>query len=223
MNKIKIVLVEDQRLFRDGMLSLLKDVEDFEMMGVMENGKIFLDKLATYPVKPDIVLLDLNMPEMNGVEVSKVLQRKYPDIKVIILTVYDQERFINKMVEAGASSYLVKNCDLEEVIHSIRTVYKSDFYFNDNVIKAMRNASKSKGNITQNNGNVQIELTDREKLILQLICKELTNSEIAEKLQLSTRTVDGHRNNILAKTGCRNTAGLVLYAVNNGIFESNLF
>jgi DNA-binding NarL/FixJ family response regulator len=87
----------------------------------------------------------------------------------------------------------------------------------------MRNASKSKGNITQNNGNVQIELTDREKLILQLICKELTNSEIAEKLQLSTRTVDGHRNNILAKTGCRNTAGLVLYAVNNGIFESNLF
>lgn len=223
MNKIKIALVEDQRLFRDGLHALLKDVEDFEIMGVMENGKIFLDKLATYPVKPDVVLLDLNMPELNGVEVSKVLQRKYPEIKIIILTVYDQERFINKMIEAGAAGYLVKNCDLEEVIHSIRTVHKSEFYFNETAIKAMRNASKNKGAILNINGNVQVELTDREKMILNLICKEFTNSEIAEQLQLSTRTVDGHRNNILAKTGCRNTAGLVLYAVNNGIFESKLF
>ncbi len=223
MNKIKIALVEDQRLFRDGLHALLKDVEDFEIMGVMENGKIFLDKLATYPVKPDVVLLDLNMPEMNGVEVSKVMQKKYPEIKIIILTVYDQERFINKMIEAGAAGYLVKNCDLEEVIHSIRTVYKSEFYFNETAIKAMRNASKHKGALLQANGNIQIELTDREKMILQMICKEFTNSEIAEKLQLSTRTVDGHRNNILAKTGCRNTAGLVLYAVNTGIFESKLF
>ncbi len=223
MNKIKIALVEDQRLFRDGLHALLKDVEDFEIMGVMENGKIFLDKLATYPVKPDVVLLDLNMPEMNGVEVSKVMQKKYPDIKIIILTVYDQERFINKMIEAGAAGYLIKNCDLEEVIHSIRTVYKSEFYFNETAIKAMRNASKHKGALMQANGSIQVELTDREKMILQMICKEFTNSEIAEKLQLSTRTVDGHRNNILAKTGCRNTAGLVLYAVNTGIFESKLF
>ena len=223
MNKIKIVLVEDQRLFREGMHALLKDVEDFEIMGVMENGKIFLDKLQTYPTLPDVVLLDLNMPELNGVEVSNILRKKYPEIKIIILTVYDQERFINKMIEAGASGYLVKNCDLDEVIKAIRTVYKSDFFFNEATIKAMRNGLKNKGILSQNNGNIQIELTDREKMVLQLICKEFTNTEIAEKLALSPRTVDGHRNNLLAKTGCRNTAGLVLFAVNNGIYESQLF
>jgi DNA-binding NarL/FixJ family response regulator len=222
MNKIKIILVEDQRLFREGMVSLLKDVKDIEIMAVMENGKIFLDKLATFPVRPDVVLLDLNMPELNGVEVSKVLFKKYPEIKVIILTVYDQERFINKMIEAGAAGYLVKNSDFEEVVDCIRNVYKNDFYFNDAAIRAMRNASRSKGMFSQN-GNIMVEITDKEKIILQMICKEMTNAEIADNLRLSVRTVDGHRNNILAKTGCKNTAGLVLYAINNGIFENKLF
>jgi DNA-binding NarL/FixJ family response regulator len=218
-NKIKIAVIDDQRLFREGLSALLKNVEDFELLAEPENGKEFLEIVKTLPGIPDVVLVDMNMPEMNGVELTDILQREYPDMKIIILTVYNQERFINKMVESGVSGYLLKNCDIEDVILAIRAAHRTGFYFNDAVVKALRNSHKYKSSEIRNLSNVHIDLTDREKEILQLICKELTNTEIAEQLHISARTVDGHRNNLLSKTGCRNTAGLVLFAVTNGIHK----
>jgi DNA-binding NarL/FixJ family response regulator len=159
------------------------------------------------------------MPEMNGAELTEVLQKKYPTVKVIILSAYDQERFVHKMVEAGAAGYLFKNCDIEEVLLAINTTFKSGFYFNDAVLSAMRNGAKYKGGPLRNIANVAIELSDREQEVLHLICKEFTNPEIAAQLHISPRTVDGHRNNLLAKTGSRNTAGLVLFAVSNNLFD----
>lgn len=156
---------------------------------------------------------------MNGVELNAELQKRYPSIKVIILSVYNQERFIGKMIEAGACGYLTKNCEIEELVTAINTTHKSGFYFNQQTLQAMRKASQYKATDIKNLSNIAIELTPREKEILDLLCRELTNAEIGEKLFLSPRTVEGHRNNLLAKTGCRNTAGLVIFAIKNGFYS----
>lgn len=220
MNKIKVALVEDQKLFRDGLHALLKDAGDIEVVCVAENGKHFLTILNTdITLLPDVVLVDMNMPEMNGLELAQVLQAKYRSVRAIVLTVHNQERFVVKMIEAGVAGYLVKNCEIEEVLAAIRAAHKSGFYFNEATMLAMRNGIKNKQQQLKSFANVAVELTERETEVLRLICKELTNVEIAELLHISVRTVDGHRNNLLAKVSCRNTAGLVLFAVTNQIFD----
>jgi len=168
---------------------------------------------------PDIALIDMHMPEMNGVELNKILQERYPSIKVIVLSVYDQERFIGKMIEAGACGYLTKNCEISELITAVKTTYTTGFYFNQATLQAMRKASQYKAGEIKSLSNIAITLTERENEILTLLCQEFTNAEIGEKLFISTRTVEGHRNNLLLKTGCRNTAGLVIFAIKNGLFN----
>ncbi len=223
MNKIKIALAEDQQLFRNGIEALLKEEADLEVLTGAGNGKELLEWISSAKKLPDVVLADMDMPEMNGIELTKNLQKDYPSIKIIMLTVFNQDRFINKMIEAGAAGYLLKNCDFEEVVQAIRTVYKTGFYINENMLKAMRSRQKSKNDQLRSVDNIPIELSEREQEVLKLICMELTNTEIAERLYISARTVDGHRNKLLAKTGCRNTAGLVLFAVNYHIYESDPF
>lgn len=219
MSKILISLVDDQQLFRGGLASLIRSVPDFELVSEAENGQVFLDQLGGGQPVPHIALVDMDMPVMNGVELNAALQKNYPSIKVIILSVYNQERFIGKMIEAGACGYLTKNCEIEELVTAINTTHKSGFYFNQETLQAMRKASQYKSADLKNLSNINIELTPREKEILELLCKELTNTEIGEQLFLSPRTVEGHRNNLLAKTGCRNTAGLVIFAIKNGIYN----
>ncbi|MFN8243330.1 MAG: response regulator transcription factor [Ferruginibacter sp.] len=219
MSTILISLVDDQQLFRGGLASLIRSVPGFELISEAENGQDFLDQLATAPQLPHIALVDMDMPVMNGVELNAELQKRYPSIKVIILSVYNQERFIGKMIEAGACGYLTKNCEIEELVTAINTTHKSGFYFNQQTLQAMRKASQYKATDIKNLSNIAIELTPREKEILDLLCRELTNAEIGEKLFLSPRTVEGHRNNLLAKTGCRNTAGLVIFAIKNGFYS----
>ncbi|MGF2412383.1 response regulator transcription factor [Ferruginibacter sp.] len=222
MNDILISLVDDQQLFRSGLAGLIRSVEGFALHSEAENGRVFIDQLEAGGTLPDIALIDMHMPEMNGVELNEILQKKYPSIKVLILSVYDQERFIGKMIEAGACGYLTKNCEIEELIMAINTTYKSGFYFNQVTLQAMRKASQYKTGDIKNLNNIAIELTNREKEIVVLLCKELTNAEIAEQLFISSRTVEGHRNNLLLKTGCRNTAGLVIFAIKNGLFSIDL-
>jgi DNA-binding NarL/FixJ family response regulator len=223
MYKINIALVEDQRLFRDGLHALLKETEDFEVLTVADNGREFLNQLEGMKVHPDVVLLDMNMPEMNGFELTEVLLKQYPSMRIIILTVHNQERFIVKMIESGVAGYLVKNCDIEEVRAAVRASYKTGFYFNESTMLAMRNGYRTKNNQVRSFANIPVELTEREIEVLRLICKELTNAEIAEQLSISPRTVDGHRNNLLSKVGCKNTAGLVLFAVNNNYYDQMSF
>lgn len=219
MDTIKIALVEDQQLFRESLAALLERIPGFELLAVCENGKVFMDMLPGLPIAPEVVLVDMDMPEMNGVELTEALHKQRPDIRIIILTVYNQERFMVKMVEAGASGYLLKNCGTEEVLNAIRQVHSAGYYFNEFFMNAMKRGAKSKSPATLDFNHIPVELTEREKEILLLICQELTNTEIAEKLFISPRTVDGHRNNLLAKTGARNTAGLVVFAVTNNLLQ----
>jgi DNA-binding NarL/FixJ family response regulator len=218
MSTINISLVDDQQLFRSGLASLIKSVPEFNLVSEAENGKHFIDLLQGNTILPDIALVDMHMPEMNGVELNEYLQKNYPSIKVLILSVYDQERFIAKMIEAGACGYLTKNCEIDELITAIKTTDKTGFYFNQTTLQAMRKASTYKSSDIKNLNNIDIELTSREKEVLVLLCTELTNTEIGERLFISPRTVEGHRNNLLAKTGCRNTAGLVIFAIKNELF-----
>lgn len=219
MDKIRVALVEDQRLFRDGMAALVNETEDMQVTAVADNGRHFLDQLPGLEQMPNIALIDMNMPEMNGMELAEILGKQQPDIRVIVLSVHNQERFIVRMIEAGVAGYLAKNCDIEEVRQAIRTAHKTGFYFNEATMMAMRNGYKMKNTQVKSFANIPVELTEREVEVLCLICKEHTNVEIAELLNISPRTVDGHRNNLLAKAGCKNTAGLVLFAVNNNIYD----
>lgn len=222
MSDILISLADDQHLFRSGLASLIRSVPGFTLLNEACNGKVFLELLQSATVLPDIALIDMHMPEMNGVELNEILQKEYPSIKVLILSVYDQERFIAKMIEAGACGYLSKNCEIDELTTAITAAHKNGFYFNQTTLQAMRRAAQFKSADIKNLSNIAIELTTREKEILNLLCKELTNAEIAEQLYISPRTVEGHRNNLLAKTGCRNTAGLVIFAIKNSIFHIGL-
>jgi DNA-binding NarL/FixJ family response regulator len=222
MNRIKIAIVDDQQLFRNGLASLLSESTQLELLYEAESANQILDFFNQGSQLPDILLMDMKLPDMNGMELNKKLQKEYAQVKVLVLSMYDQERFIYRMIEEGACGYLIKNCSKEELINAIITTYKSGFYFNLSTMQAMRNASKFKNQSLHNVNNIPVTLTRREEEVLQLICKELTNAEIAERLYISLRTVDGHRNNLLAKTGCKNTAGLVIFAIRFAIYEIGL-
>jgi DNA-binding NarL/FixJ family response regulator len=219
MGDILISLVDDQQLFRSGLASLIRSIPGFTLLCEAENGKIFIEQLEQLEVLPDIALIDMEMPVMNGVELNAVLQQKYNTIKVLVLSTYNQERFIAKMIEAGACGYLTKNCEIEELTTAIISTHKNGFYFNQEAMVAMRKNSLYKSTEIINISSISIELTPRELEILILLCKELSNNEIGEQLFISPRTVEGHRNNLLGKTGCRNTAGLIIFAIKNNLFQ----
>lgn len=218
-DKIRIAVVDDQHLFREGLVNLLSCKADYQLVAQAENGKVFLEQLTGLESLPDVALIDMNMPEMNGVELNAVLHKDYPSIKVIILSVHGEERYLSKMIEAGACCYLIKNCETSELFSAIHNTYHVGFHFNMETLNAMRNAAKHRKQGLKSVNSIPINLSERETTILKMICDELTNIEIAEKLFISSRTVDGHRTNLLIKTGCKNTAGLVIFAIKYGIFE----
>lgn len=219
MSEILISLIDDQHLFRSGLAALIRSVPGFMLLSEAENGRLFLDELESSGQLPHIALIDMEMPVMNGVELNAVLQKNYPTIKVIVLSTYNQERFVAKMIEAGACGYLTKNCEIEELKAAIHSTYRNGFYFTQETLAAMRNASQYRSADIKNLSNIAIDLTAREKEVLTLLCQELSNIEIGERLFISPRTVEGHRNNLLTKTGCRNTAGLVIFAIRNNLFQ----
>ena len=221
MNPIRIALIDDQKLFRQSLATLMVNTPGLELVTEAENGRDFLARLPDLPEPPHVVLMDMQMPEMDGIELNAVLHRQFPQIRIIVLSVHANERLIARMIEAGANGYLVKNCDKEELITAIQTVYKSGFYINNAVLKAIQEAALQKNKPLKNVNALAIELSAREKEVLELICREYSNAEIAEKLFISVRTAEGHRNNLLAKTGCRNTAGLVLFAVKHHLFDTS--
>jgi DNA-binding NarL/FixJ family response regulator len=222
MSDILISLVDDQQLFRSGLAGLIRSVEGFTLLSEAENGKIFIEQLEKADTLPHIALIDMEMPEMNGVELNAVLQKKYPSVKVLVLSTYNQERFIGKMIEAGACGYLTKNCEIDELVTAINATYNNGFYFNQETLAAMRKTAQYKSADIKNINNISIELTAREREILVFLCQELSNTEIGERLFISPRTVEGHRNNLLQKTGCHNTAGLVIFAIKNNLFHIGL-
>ncbi|MBD1363256.1 response regulator transcription factor [Mucilaginibacter sp. ZT4R22] len=219
MEKISVAIVDDQNLFRQSLALLINSVEEFTLVTDSAGGQEFLNTLKTTTAPVDVAVIDMDMPGMNGIELNKALHEQYPGIKVIILSVHVNEALITKMINAGAASYLAKNCDKDELILAINTVYKTGFYFNNDALNAIRNSANHRNTSQTILSGLQIALTRREKQVLELICKEFNNAEIADQLYLSVRTVEGHRNNLIIKTNCRNTAGLVLFAIKFGLFE----
>ncbi|WP_046744657.1 response regulator transcription factor [Kordia zhangzhouensis] len=216
---IKIAIADDEALFRAGMSFILTRVKNFEIVFEAENGSDLIDKLKKAPEKPDVVLMDLKMPLLNGVESTKILQKDYPDIKVIAVTSYDGKSFITNMIDVGASSYLLKNTSPKVVVHTINEVYDKGFYYDERVLQIIHEnllSAKSKRIKSDLDNNL---LTKREKEILELICNQYTTNEIAEKLFISPRTVEGHRNNLLLKTESKNVAGLVIYGIQKKLIE----
>ncbi|MBL7703458.1 MAG: response regulator transcription factor [Ferruginibacter sp.] len=217
-NIINVALVDDQVLFREGIASLIKNEAGFSLTMEADNGLDFLSRLKTMNDLPDILLMDMEMPGMDGMQLNDELRKKFPSIKVIVLSVHAGERLMARMIHAGASGYLLKNCNKDELLNAIQSVFNNGFYITPAVLKAIQSPAANTKGVT-NIQSIPIEISRRENEVLQLICMELSNAEIAEKLFISVRTVDGHRNNLLAKTGCHNTAGLVLFAVKHRIFE----
>ena len=214
-DRIKIILVDDEVLFRKGISFLLDREKNIDIIQEASNGAELITFLNENGNHPDIIIMDLKMPVLNGVEATKILHKDFPEIKIIALTSYDTTSFVANMINVGAVSYLVKNSTPQELLKTINEVALKGFYYNEKVLKVIKETdSSSKNNKSTLDSNF---LTSREIEVLQLICEQKTNVEIGEMLFISPRTVEGHRNNLLLKTESRNSAGLVVYAMQNDI------
>lgn len=216
MEVIKVAIADDEALFRKGMKLILDSYQWLQVDLEAENGVDLLEQLKLSKNLPDILLLDLKMPEMNGIEAAKILQKEYPSIKTIVLSTHFSRAFIINMIELSAVAYLPKNSLPKEVVETIKAVYANGFYYNTEVLGIIRENIISK---KKPKANFSLDLTVREKEVLQLICEQYSAPEIAEKLFISPRTVDGHRNNLLLKLNCKNVAGLVVVALQHHIVE----
>ncbi len=218
--KIKIILVDDEVLFRKGISFLLTREENIEVLFEASNGLELMDFLKEGNHQPDIIIMDLKMPLLNGIEATKIIHKDFPDIKIIALTSYDSSSFIANMIDVGAVSYLVKNTTPQELFATINEVATKGFYYSDYVMGIIQNNivanKKSKSSFDTN------FITSRELEILELICKQKSTIEIGEKLFISPRTVEGHRNNLLLKTESKNIAGLVVYAIQHGLVSLDM-
>lgn len=211
---IKIAIADDHDLFREGLIALLKEYEELRVVLQVSNGKALIENINRY--KPHIVLLDIEMPDMDGVETTRVLHEKFPGIKIIALTMHSEEAFIFEMIANGAHGFVPKHKTVEELVDAIYSVMETGRYYNDNIASAMINGSRGLLNSMR---ALPSQLTEKEREILKEICAQKTNKEIADELGVSVRTVENHRNSILYKTGTRNSAGLVVYAIKHKLIS----
>jgi len=219
---IHLAIADDQKLFRQALCLLLKHEREFCLDIQAENGPQLLQLLENAKTLPHVVLIDMDMPEMSSIELNQQLQQYFPSIKVIMLSLDSSPGLVSRMIEAGASAYLLKNCDTEELISAINSVYHTGFYANHQTMQAVQYTAILKAARQKSLSEITLSITKREMQILEMICCELSTAEIAEKLYLSARTVEGHRKNLLLKTNSHNTAGLVLFAVKSGLFDLKL-
>jgi two-component system response regulator NreC len=210
---IKILLVDDQNIMLDGLQSLLERDSDFQVVGRANNGVQALAQ--TESLKPDIVLMDISMPEMDGIEATKAIKetRKTKDVKVLVLSMYALKDFVNELLEAGASGYVLKNTSREELREALLTVASGHRYLAKPVVEVLEQPNRFKPRVE---GDAYHALTRREKEIIKLVVAERSNQEIADELHLSPATVETHRKNIFHKLDIRSAAGLVKYAMERG-------
>lgn len=214
-HELAICLVDDHKIVREGLKSLLIQEKIATNIIEADNGLEFLQLLEYH--KFDLVLMDISMPVMNGVDATKVALEKYPDIKVLVLTMYDDQKYFSRFIEIGAKGFLLKTSGKRELEHAIRTVLDNDNYFSSKLLQNMILKSKLE---KEKNKNLQnLEFTDREMEVLEHLCNGFSTTEIAEKLFLSARTVETHRSNLLSKTSTKNTVNLVMFAIKNKIIN----
>lgn len=212
---IKVAIVDDHLIFQKGLALILDSFEDCELVLKAANGKEFIEKLKGEPV--DVVLMDLEMPVMNGIEATTYLRQHHPELKIILLTMHNNDQYISYLVELGVNAYLLKNEEEEELHRAIRSVYDNDFFFNPYVQKALLKKVRKKQNASLLNNSLMDLLTAREKEVIGLICQEFSSRQIGDKLFISAKTVETHRRNIREKIGVKGTAGVVVFAVEHGI------
>jgi DNA-binding NarL/FixJ family response regulator len=216
MKPINLAIADDHKIFRNGLKATLEDYPDFNLLIEASNGKELIGQLAS--VTPDVILMDIKMPEMDGMQTTAHINQNFKQIKVLALSMHNEDKYIVDMMKAGASGYLLKNAEPEEIIEAITTVHNKGFYFNEHLsvtlIKQLVGPGHS-DNLSQQN----VELNDREIEVLKLVCQECSNQEIADKIFLSVRTVEGYRARLFEKTGSKNLVGLVIFAIKRGIIS----
>ena len=203
---IKIAIADDHSLFVEGVSSMLQNEENIEIVGTASNGKEALNLIHSNTV--DVLLLDINMPELDGADAARKILQEYPDTRIIVVTMYDKTVMIQKLIEIGVHGYLLKNASKQEIVMAINAVAGGEEYFSAEVMKKIITRMRKEESKT-------IEITKREKQVLELVAEGLTTAEISEKLFISTNTVDSHRKNILSKTGCKNATQLINWAREN--------
>lgn len=214
-----LALVDDHAILRTGIKALLSSEPGFEVGYECRHGRELLEHLEDGATpEPEIVLMDLDMPILNGLDTTRWLQENKPHIKVIIFSVHSDSKYIVHLMELGARGYLLKDASPEEMIQAIHSVAETGYYFSDLVSRTMLAGLVKKEKVIPS-FKPGADITPREREVLDLICRELTTAEIGEKLFISPRTVEGHRNNLLLKTGAHNTAGLVVFAIKHGFFD----
>ena len=216
MQPLRYAVADDHKIFRQGLRHALDGDDGLRCIGEAGNGEELLSLLDRDAA--DVVLMDLKMPVMDGIESTKALRQKHPATKIIILTMQDDEQLVLHLLEAGAGGYLVKNAEPEEIQSALRAVCETGYYFNDLVstalLRTVVHTQKAEPRF-----KAGVQLTEKERDILALICEECTNAEIGKRVFLSPRTVEGIRAGLLEKIGVRNTAGLVLFAVRSGLVQ----
>ncbi len=212
MEIIRVAIADDHEIFRKGLRIILNEIDELKVIGEAQNGHELFEILKHQEV--DVVLMDIRMPVMDGIEATKKLVEKYPHIKVIALTMFEEISYFNQMVEAGANGFLLKKTNKDELYRAILQVMQDETYFSEEFISNVNKTQKSRSRISG------IELTEREQEVLDLICKGMSNSEISKFLGVSARTVDGHRAHLLEKTGAKNSPHLVMFAIKNGLIQA---
>lgn len=217
-NLIKIAIADDHKIFRDGIKMALAGKENLKMLWEAEDGKDLMHKVAIK--KPDVLLMDIRMPEMDGINAIEMLRKEYEDIKIIVLTMYDDQQMINRMMEMGANAYLTKTTDPEEIYKAIITCMNDDFYFNSLVNNAVMGKLIQKKNVRHHYGStVPVNFNEKEIKILQLLAQDKTTEEISKIIFLSPRTIETIRQNMKSKVGAKTIAGLIMYGMRNKLID----
>jgi DNA-binding NarL/FixJ family response regulator len=214
---IKIILADDHEIFRDGFKAMVKKQPLVELIGEAGDGKELIE--LTRKLKPDVVVTDVKMPKMDGLQATKILSKEFPDIGIIALSMIDEENLIIDMMEAGAKGYLLKNAHKNEIIEAIKEVHNNHIYYCEGTSSKLTRMIAKSDRIPFMKKAPIPELSPREIDVIRLICEEMTNKEIASNLDLSIRTVEGYRDKIQEKIGARNSAGIVIYAIRNKIYD----
>jgi DNA-binding NarL/FixJ family response regulator len=212
--KPDIIIVDDHLIFRQGLKSILESENITNVIGEASNGIEFIDLLAHH--RPDVVLMDIDMPHMNGMEATEKALQLMPDLKIIVFSMFSEEEYYSKMIDRGVKGFILKTCGINELEIAIQNVMMGESYFSNELL---RKIVSNYGRFINPNSTQQDKLTRREIDVLQQICIGLTNEEIADKLYISPKTVKSHKSHLLEKTKCKNIATLILFAVKNKIVE----
>jgi DNA-binding NarL/FixJ family response regulator len=216
MEQIKVAIADDHQIFRKGVILSMRPYTNIKFIYEAENGEDLLSKIKES--EPDVVLCDLKMPVKDGIDTTKQIAKDYPKIRVIILTMYEDERFVGHLMDCGAAGYLLKSTEPAEIRKAVMDVVRSGFYLNPFVNKVLikKNYSKQKFNPSLSN---EVVISDREKEVLTLVCMEFTASEIAQKMDISARTVEAIKDRLMERFGVKNSVGLVFYAMKNQLID----